>query len=186
MNYRSQINELLIEHRLATDSIEVENQELVKIEIQQIHAEEAQTIIQHVSQTVQQLAHSKIADVVTRCLESIFDEPYKFKIKFERKRGKTEAKLLFERNDLEVDPLTASGGGVIDIASFALRLACLMLTRPPLRKVMVMDEPMKHISSEYRSRIKQLLETLSKEMKIQFIMITHIDALKCGKVIEIK
>ena len=186
MNYRSKINDLLIEYKIASDSIETERRSLIETNDQLTNSEDAQKVIQIVASSVQELAHNKIADVVSKCLESIFDEPYKFKIKFERKRGKTEAKLLFERNGLEVDPLTASGGGVIDIASFALRLACLVLTRPPIRRLMVSDEPFRFISSEYRSRVKALLETLSEEMGIQFIQVTHIDALKCGKVIEIK
>lgn len=186
MNYRSQINDILIEHRIASDSIEIERRSLIEVNNQLTNSEDAQKVIQIVASSVQELAHNKIADVVSRCLEAIFDEPYKFKIKFERKRGKTEAKLLFERNGLEVDPLTASGGGVIDVASFALRLASLILTRPPLRRLMVNDEPFRFISAEYRSRVKTLLETLSEEMKIQFVQVTHIDALKCGKVIEVK
>ena len=185
MNYRSQIDNLLIEHRIASDAVESEEEALSEVEDLIVHAEEAQSILQHVSQVIQQAAHSKISDVVSRCLESIFDEPYKFKIKFERKRGRTEAKLLFERNGLEVDPLTASGGGVIDIASFALRLACLVLTRPPLRRLLVLDEHFKHISVEYRPKIKKLLEVLSKEMKIQIIMVTHQNELATGNVIRL-
>lgn len=185
MNYRSQINELLVEHRIASDSVETEEEALAEVQDLIVHAEEAQNILQHVSQIIQQAAHNKISDVVSRCLESIFDEPYKFKIKFERKRGRTEAKLFFERNGLEVDPLTASGGGVVDIASFALRLACLVLTRPPLRKLLVLDEPFKCISEEYRPRIKKLLEILSEEMKIQIIMVTHQNELATGKMIKL-
>lgn len=186
MNYRPQINELLAEHKSFSNSIELERKALMELEDKHTNAEKAQQIIQHVSQAIQQEAHNKISDVVSRCLGSIFDEPYNFKINFERKRGRTEADLVFERNGLEIDPLTASGGGVIDIASFALRLACLVLTRPSARRLLVLDEPFRFVSSEYRARVRNLLETLSEEMSIQFIMVTHIDALRCGKIVEIK
>jgi len=186
MTYRSQINELLLEHRVTSDAVKFEKKNLFDVEDKQTYAEEAQNILQHISQAIQQEAHDRISDVVSRCLEAIFDEPYTFKIKFERKRGKTEANLIFERNELEIDPLTASGGGVIDVAAFALRLACLILTRPNARRLLVLDEPFRFLSSEYRSRVKNLLETLSEEMNIQFIQVTHINALRCGKVIEIE
>jgi DNA repair exonuclease SbcCD ATPase subunit len=146
---------------------------------------EAQEITQNVAQYIQQQAHDRIAGVVSRCLSAIFDEPYVFYIHFERKRNRTEARLIFERNGQEVDPMTASGGGVVDVASFALRLSCLLLNKPPLRRVLIMDEPFKFVSEEYRERVQILLETLSEEMQIQFIMVTHIDELKVGKVVKI-
>jgi len=49
----------------------------------------------------------------------------------------------------------------------------------------VMDEPFRFVSEEFRDRVKALLETLSEEMKTQFVMVTHINELKMGKVIEI-
>lgn len=148
-------------------------------------AEEAQELAQHVAQAVQQKAHDQIAKVVSRCLSAVFDEPYEFLIHFERKRGRTEARLTFDRDGMEVDPMTASGGGVVDIASFALRLSCLILNKPPLRRLLTMDEPFRFVSEEFRERVKNLLETLSEEMKTQFVMVTHINELKMGTVIEL-
>lgn len=148
-------------------------------------AKEAQELAQQVAQHVQQQAHDQIAKVVSQCLSAIFDEPYVFQIHFERKRGRTEARLTFERDGLEVDPLTASGGGVVDVASFALRLSCLILNKPSLRRFIVMDEPFRFLSVDYRPRVAELLKTLSEEMDAQFLMITHDEVLKIGKVVEL-
>lgn len=146
---------------------------------------EAQELAQEVAQQVQQRAHKQIASVVSRCLESVFDEPYNFKIIFERKRGRTEAQLVFERDGTIVDPMTASGGGVVDVAAFALRLSCLMLSRPPLRRLLILDEPFKFVSSTYRGRIRHMMEELSKELKVQFVMVTHIKEFEMGKVLRL-
>lgn len=142
--------------------------------------------MQEVTQHVQQQVHNRIASVVSRCLKAVFDEPYDFKIHFERKRGRTEARLVFIRNGEEIVPMQGSGGGVIDVAGFALRIACLMLARPKLRRLVVLDEPFKFVSSEYRERIRDLLETLSEEMGIQFVMVTHISEIQTGKIVRIK
>ena len=146
---------------------------------------EAQELAQHVAQAIQQQAHEQIAGVVSRGLSAVFDEPYVFRIHFERKRGRTEARLVFEREGVEVDPMTASGGGVVDVASFALRLSCMVLNKPSLRRVEIMDEPFKFVSEEYRERVKVFLETLAQEMGIQFVMVTHINELKTGAVKEL-
>lgn len=148
-------------------------------------AEEAQRTVQIVANGVQQQAQGRIAGVVSRCLSSVFDEPYEFRIVFEQKRGRTEARLVFVRNDVEVDPMTAAGGGVVDVAAFALRLSCILLSRPRVRRLMVLDEPFKFVSEEYRVRVRQLLESLAKELQFQFIMVTHIKELETGHVVNL-
>lgn len=148
---------------------------------------DAQEIAQAVAKTVQEMAHAQVASVASRCLEAVFGESaYEFKIDFIRKRGKTEAVLKFCRGGLELDdPLEEVGGGVIDVAAFALRLACLMLARPRKRRLLILDEPFKMLSKEYHEAVKGLLETLAEEMGIQFLLTTHSEGLACGKVIQL-
>lgn len=146
--------------------------------------DEAQALAQHVAQQVQSQAFSKISSLVTRCLE-VFAEPYTFSIKLERKRGKVEAYLLFLKDGMEVDPLTAAGGGCVDVAAFALRLACLCLKRPAARKLLVLDEPFKNPSEEYMPRIRALLEILSRELKVQILLVTHEAQLKTGTIVPL-
>lgn len=158
---------------------------LKKAETRLEEAKQAQEILQHLSMAVQQRAHAKISEVVTSCLAAVFDDPYQFKIVFDRKRGRTEASLRFTRRDLDVDPLTASGGGMVDVAAFALRVACLALHRPRLSRVIVLDEPFRFVSAQYQGNIKSMLEGLSKDMKIQIVMVTHNDSYSTGKLVEL-
>jgi len=126
-----------------------------------------------------------VAGVVSRCLEAVFDEPYEFKMDFVERRGRTEVDLTFVRDGAVVDPITASGGGVVDVASFALRLAALLLLGSKTRKVLVLDEPFRFLSEEYREKIRKLLNELASEMKIQILMVTHIRELETGKVVRL-
>jgi hypothetical protein len=182
---REVVDSDLADYRLAKASFKQEQAKLLEAEERVVDAEEAQRILQLVAQTTQQQAHDRIAGVVTRCLAAVFEDPYEFKILFEQKRGRTEARLVFERDGVQVDPLTASGGGVVDVASFGLRLSCLMLSRPPLRKLLVMDEPFRFVSKNFRPRVKAMMETLAKELGVQIIMITHHPELEAGEVYEI-
>lgn len=147
---------------------------------------DAQKAIQAVSASCQDKAHVRIASVVTRCLEAVFGaDSYTFRIVFDRKRGKTEARLVFVKGGEEIDPLTAAGGGVVEVAALALRLACLVLSRPKRRMLLVLDEPLVHLSEEYRENVGQMLLTLSKEMGVQVIMVTHVPELAVGKRVEL-
>lgn len=185
--YRKQVDRSLAQYRSASDTWRRERSEAIKAEDVVSYTELAQEVFQNVAQNIQQRAHTRIASIVTRCLVAIFDEPYEFEIRFDRKRGKTEARMLFKRDGLVLeDPTDEAGGGVIDVAAFALRVACLVLSRPKSRLLVVLDEPFKFVSEGYRPLVREMLEMLSKELGVQFIMVTHIDELKTGKVIEVK
>ncbi len=159
--------------------------QIKKLKLHQTSVAEAQTIVETVSRTIQEEAHNQIAPIVSQCLEIVFDEPYTFHILFEKKRNRTQARLVFERDGVAIDPMTAAGGGVIDVASFALRLSCLMLYKPKLRKVLILDEPFKFVSYEFRDNVCQMLKQLSEKLHVQIIMVTHIPELVTGKEITL-
>lgn len=182
----AKVSEIASKLSFLRQTLERQEKELKECDGDIIHAQEAQDIVQHIGQAVQQRVHDQIAEVISSCLSSVFeDEAYEFKIVFERKRGKTEASLRFLRGDLDVDPLTASGGGVVDVAAFALRVACLMLKRPKLSKLVVLDEPFRFVSVQYQDKVRLMLEEMSKELKLQIIMVTHNENLATGSIVEI-
>lgn len=184
--YRKRLDQVLSDYRHAKQTVIDEKQALK--EAKEYHEATciALATAQVIAEKIQNDAHRKVASVVTKCLRSILGEEYEFRINFVKRRNRTEAELLFVKDGREIDPLTSSGGGVIDIASFALRLSCLLLTQPPVRKLVVADEPFKWLSSEYVPAVKNLLLSLSSELGVQFIIVTHIKQLVCGKVIEIE
>lgn len=184
-SYRDTINKVLSQREHLVRQVKEEKQILSDAKDRVQHVQEAQKVLQEIAQQVQEQAHDRIASVVSRCLEAVFDDPYEFRIVFEQKRGRTEARLVFVREGLELNPLRHTGGGVVDVAGFALRVACLALKQPRQRMVLILDEPFKHLSADYRPRVRHLLEVLSVDMGIQFIMVTHSKALQTGKVITI-
>ena len=181
---RQTLDRLLADYRLAESQVNAESKALVDAESLITHAIEAQQFIQNVAERVQRLAHERVAGVVTRCLESVFGEgSFEFKIDFQQKRVRTEARLLFVRNGKEED-LDASCGGAIDVASFALRLACLVLSKPKKRLFLCLDEPMKNVNGEeYQERVGEMIMTLAKELGVQFLIVTDDNWLKIGKVV---
>jgi DNA repair exonuclease SbcCD ATPase subunit len=137
---------------------------------------------------IQQTCQQTISDFVTRCLESIFPENrYRFSLIFEVKRKQTEARaVLVDGDGFQYDALRSCGGGVVDIVSFALRLATLMLLTPAPSRVLVLDEPFRFLSENHRARLVELLDALCKETGFQIIMVTHIKELTTkGHIIEL-
>jgi len=148
-------------------------------------AVDALGIAQDIAGRLQQKVHDQIAGIVSLCLQSVFENPYCIQVNFDTAGNKTQVRLSFEKNGEEIDPLTASGGGVVDVAAFALRLACLVLSKPPARRLLILDEPFKFLSVEYHERIGELLQRLSTDMGVQIIMVTHLPALQIGNVVSL-
>ena len=144
----------------------------------------AQEHIQEIAKDTQEHSHKQIGVIVSKCLSAVFDRPYELKIEMEKKRGKTEATFVYYRDGHRVLPGVTSGG-VREVASLALRLASLCLSLPPMRKLLVLDEPFSGLSESNRERIAVLIETLAKEMEVQFIICTHDKSLMIGKVVEL-
>lgn len=138
-------------------------------------AEKARIVLQEVAQATQAKLEYNIENLVTLALHSVFPDPYNFKVQFLQKRNKTECELLFEKNETYFKPLESSGGGPIDVASLALRLTFWKLTKS--RPVLILDEPLKFVSSDLRSFCGKILKDLSEKMGVQIIMISHLSEL---------
>lgn len=142
--------------------------------------EEAQRILQVVAQKTQEGIVLHISDIVTAALDAVFEETaYRFKVEFVQKRGKTEAELYFERAGERIDPMTASGGGPVDVAAFALRVALWSLLRRSsgVADTIVLDEPFRFLSRDLQPKAGQMLKMLSEKLGVQFIFVTHVQDL---------
>lgn len=151
--------------------------------------EQAQIFLQTMAQETQSQLKFQVEDIVNSALDAVFPNEYDFQLNFEISRGKTEAQLKFlsQKTGREIDPMTASGGGVVDLTSFALRIACFALEQGT-DNVIILDEPFRFISRDLQSRAGEILKTLSEKMGIQFIIVTHISEMVdvADKVFEVK
>lgn len=144
-----------------------------KLKTDIIESEEAQIIIQIVAQQTQEELSFHISELCSLALSAVFDDPYKLALSFVLRRGKTETDIFFIRDGNEVDPLTASGGGAVDIASFALRVALWSLARPRTRNIIVIDEPFRFLSRNLQPKASLMLKELSDKLNLQFVMVSH-------------
>lgn len=151
--------------------------------------EKAQAFLQKVAQETQQHLKFQIEDIVNLALETCFPGEYTFEILFEISRGKTNAELVFldQKTGRQIDPMDASGGGVVDLTTFALRIACYALEHNT-DNVIVLDEPFRFLSRDLQERAGEILKTLSEKMNLQIIMVSHISEIinVADKVFEVK
>ena len=150
--------------------------------------EKAREIIREVGLKTQQQLSFHISDITSLALEAVFADPYKLVVDFVQRRNKTECDLYFDRDGNRMEPLLASGGGAVDVASFALRIASWSMQRPKSRNVIILDEPLRFLSANHQEQASQMIKEVSEKLGIQFIIITHepILASYADKVFETK
>ena len=135
--------------------------------------EQAKDIVLFVSTKTQEHLQYHIGDITSLALDTIFKDPYTLELDFVERRNKTECDLYFSRDGERVEPKIASGGGAIDVAAFAMRVASWSLESPRTRNTIILDEPMKFVSISLRDKAAQMLKEVSTKLGIQFIIVTH-------------
>lgn len=138
-----------------------------------VEHEQAREIIREVGLKTQQALSYHISEITSLALEAVFDDPYELKIDFVHRRNKTECDLYFERNGSQISPIDASGGGAVDVAAFALRVACWSMEKPRSRPVIILDEPLRFLSRDMQERASQMIKEISEKLGVQFIIVTH-------------
>lgn len=120
----------------------------------------------------------QVEDLVTRCLQFIFETDIEFLIELSEKRLVPNAEFYVRSNydegySIITKPELERGGGVVDIISIALRIAFIQLHKPVLQGPIILDEPGKHVSEDYIFNLGDFLSKSSSLFKRQIIMVTH-------------
>ncbi len=174
-NYRTILDKAVGKKEMITSMLNEKNNSLTILKEDTIHIEQAQVIIQDIAQATQEKLRFHIEDIVQLALDSIYPHEYIFNLEFVIKRGKTEAEICFLKNNNKINPMEASGGGVVDVASFALRIAIWSISNTD--NIMILDEPGKWISKDLIPKFALIIKELSEKLNLQFIIVTHITEL---------
>lgn len=145
-----------------------------KEDIKLLHnLEKAREIIRIVGTQTQESLQYHISDIASLAMETVFNDPYKLELLFVERRNKMECDIVFVRDGAAINPLDSSGGGTVDIASFALRIASWSMSQQRTRPVIVLDEPMRFLSADCQENASEMIKEISKKLGIQFIIVTH-------------
>ena len=142
--------------------------------------ESLQALVLEVSGRAQALVQRRVEVIGTKALAAVFPDPYELRLKFELKAGRPECRILYYRGGSYVDPLSSAGGGTVDLTAMGLRSSQIGLSRPPVRPILLLDEPFRFVSRRLIPFVVDLLREMSRRLGIQIIMVTHIAGLAEG------
>jgi len=134
-------------------------------------AEKARIRIQLVARKTQENLRYHIENIVSLALSAVFPDPPEFCAEFVTKRNQPECNLMFVENGQEYKPIDGSGGGPLDVASFALRTTFWSLNKN--RRTLILDEPFKYVSPDLQSKVSDMLRLVSDKLELQIIMVSH-------------
>ncbi len=171
----SEISSLSGRHNLLSEQIEQSKKKLEEIAHKREIYKKSIELLTFVQQTTKEKIKEGFENLVTYALRYIYNNDYKFELKFGRRGNLQELDFNVKTPDFKeaFDPLDTSGGGVLDIISFALRVSLLELANPKIEGFIVLDESFKHLSQNYLANAKRFLEAINKRINRQIILITH-------------
>lgn len=143
--------------------------------------QQVEEFLKKMSTTLRKDTITRLETIITTALQHILGEDISFKI--ETPNDKPEA-YFYVVNDyngtiIQNEPEDSRGGGIIDIVSVALRLAVAELCN--IQGPLILDEPAKHLSVEYKDNFASFLRMIRDEFNRQIIIITHDRTLaECG------
>ena len=143
---------------------------------------EAQQILQNLEGSWRREFETRLAALVSHGLTAVFGEPLALKVENRIVRGVLSTELSLIRGTgtdaIETPVLGASGGSVVNVLSLLLRVLLVISARPPLRRILLLDEPFA-FADEYEmpGALSSLIRELAERLDLQFIIVSHEPAL---------
>lgn len=133
----------------------------------------------------QQKAQQTIEELVTRGLQTIFDDSLSFHI-LQTTRGKTVqvdfiVRTTIDGRSIDTSVMDARGGGLAATIGYLLRLVVILLTRGQREdSLIVLDESFAHVSAEYLPAVRDFVREVVDKTGVQHIVVTHQEELVEG------
>lgn len=171
---RQRINEALANRRQLMSDLSDSVESLGQTEALIQENLEQRDIARKAAGLVQDNLAAKLSGIVTKAISTVFEEPIEFVVQFVERRGVSECDLSLKIGEDYYDILNEQGGGVADVCSMCLQMAFIMMSQ--VNRVLVIDEPARHMDVVAQERFIAVLKQLCRELKFTIIMVTHSQA----------
>lgn len=150
-----------------------------RIEVEAI--EDATLYLTEAIKMTQNQIKQELEELVTTALNMVFEQPYEFKLEFDRSGDRLRCTPIILDGDREMtDPEHDIGGSAVDTISIALRIVVWSFEAGSTRGTFILDEPFTSLgeSSQLLDKALSMIREISQRVKVQLLIITHIDAVK--------
>lgn len=143
--------------------------------------EQVTTLLQGLEASWNKQFQTSVAKVISRGLTLVFEEPMELRI-VPKVRGDVttvDFKIVQGegKNAIETDIMGAKGGTVVALVNVLIRALLILSSRPPLRRLLILDEPFGLADDQYIPAFGSLLRELCDKLGFQIIVVSHEAAL---------
>ena len=146
---------------------------VTRLDTDMVEWEAARDVVIRVMLATQGKIKTFVEDVVSKALATVYGSNYAFELEYDQKRNQVEATPWIVIDGERNGPRDEIGGGVLDVASLAMRLAVWALTDPLPSRTFLLDEPSKFVSVDMQPEFGRMLAELADMLDIQFVVVTH-------------
>lgn len=178
-NRRRELDSLMGEARVTLARGKDLEKEIVELTESIQVQERATLLLNSIGEERQLKAQQIIEELVTRGLQTIFDDSLSFHI-LQTVRGKT-ANVEFVVRETRADGfhetpvMEARGGGLAATIGFLLRIVVMLLKSKNTtdENILILDETFAHVSDEYLPALGDFLREIVDKTGTQIVMVTH-------------
>lgn len=171
-SYRKKIDEKKVRRDLLRTAKKRFSRELSDLNQDREALEEAREIFKKSAILTQNHLAEHLSSIVTKSLRLVWPESdLSFHAEFVERRNSTECDMWIEEKGFKYSLLDGKGYGVVDIVSFSLKVAYILLHT--VDNVVIIDEPFRNLGRNKHEITSHLLKELSDELEMQFIIATH-------------
>lgn len=134
---------------------------------------QARDVVNTVMTGTQEQVKEYVEDMVTTALACVYGNEYSFVLDCSVKRNQSEMTPWIVKGAERHSPREEVGGGVNDVAAFALRLVLWSMSEPRSAPIFILDEPAKFLSRGLQPMFGRMLQELSRMLGVQVIMVSH-------------
>ena len=142
---------------------------------------EAINFIEGVASQERIAVKEKVEKLITDCLHEVYDDSYSVEFDYGVKGNKTSVEISMVRRCADgmvvKRQIDGFGGGVADTIALPLKLIVL-LNDGECDKVLVTDEPGKHLDTTRVAKFAKFVQTISHKLGVQIIMSSHWDVME--------
>jgi len=175
--YRQKLERLIAERDLTRKQLRKLGAQIGEAQETLAASKEAFDIASTVMIGTQNEVKAFIEKSVTLALQTVFGPSYAFQLTYESKRGQSEATLAVLKDGEPYSPEDESGGGIIDVTSFGLRLTLWALSGEDAAPVFLLDEPARNLSRDKLDAFAMMLRQLVEMFHVQVIQVSHDETL---------
>lgn len=150
-------------------------------------SDKAKAVLESYAVAQQSELQQSVESLVTRGLQTVFQQDLAFRMHFRVLRGQPEVDFKVETKvgdeAIEMDIPNSFGGGLAVVCAVLLRVIVLryLVEHGRVEPILILDEPLAALSPNYdeldteslRTRMASFLRVVSEELGVQILLVTH-------------